>query len=170
MQAAFAGIDVGSWEEKEKKAQQAQAKLEDPLFKFPGDVEYLNEQECQWKEQLSARIGDALPIEQRWTAYRSECCLGKYGEAARRCSVNHVLWGRYLDSIQQGHPLPLDVVKAMVEFDLVRRKLYPPSYKGRGAEPPPAEYLAQLQRDGLYSKIMGQLTQITQRIQHGGQS
>lgn len=167
MQAAFAGVDVSSWEEKEKKAQQAREKLVDPLSKFPDDVEYFDKKGCQGKEQISARTGDRLPLEQQWAEYRTECCLGKYGKAARRCSVNHVLWGRYLESVQRGHPLPLDVVKAMVEFDLVRKKLYPPDYRGDGVESPPPEYLAQLQKSGVYSDIMGQLTEITRRIQHG---
>lgn len=167
MRAAFAGVDVGGWENKEEKKKQAQAKIDDPLLGFPDDVDYLNESECKAKEQISARTGNVLSLEQRWTEYRSECCLGKHGKAAMRCSVNHALWGRYLESVQQGHPLPLNVVRAMVEFDLVRRKLYPPDYKGDGSESPSAEYTMQLQKDRTYSEIMGQLTEITRRIQSG---
>ena len=169
-QAAFAGIDISGKEEKERKAQQAREKLTDPLSNFPEDVEYFDEKGCKGKERISVRARNRLPLEQQWPKYRTECCLGKYGRAARRCSMNHVLWGRYLESVQQGHPLPLGVVKAMVEFDFVRKKLYPPDYRGAGTEPPPAEYLAQLQKSGVYSDIMRQLTGITRRIQNGCQS
>ena len=165
IQAALFGIEIPDENAADKKKAKIEAEVDDPLRNFPNDVTYCSVKDCDAKIRLSEQL-KKRPIESQWDNYRKECCLGNYGVIARRCSVNDVLWGRYLKIKEAGATLTIDQVKAMVEFDIVRRKLYPANYKGTGSESPPKEYTEELQRSGEYTKILQRLDDITRRMQN----
>jgi len=170
-QAAFAGINLDedkSEGDPEEKLNRAKDKLKDPLRDFPNDIDYLNAADCEVKIRLTNNPKLKLPFKQKWDTYRKDCCLGKYGNVAKRCSMNNTLWGRYLTSAEAGRPLPLDAVKAMVEFDAIRRELYPKDYKGHPDADPPKVYIEELKRSGKYTDILQRLNTLTQRIQNSG--
>lgn len=135
---------------------------------FPDDVDYLDEKHCDTKIRLTADPKLALPFEQKWNSYRKDCCLGKYGKEARRCSMNDTLWGRYLNSVEAGRPLTLGVVKNMIEFDMIRRELYPKDFRGTSNEAPPQKYINELKSSGKYTEILQKLDAISKRIQNSG--
>jgi len=172
MQAAFAGVDLGKTEkDKNKKLEEAKAKLKDPLKDFPNDVTYLDAKACGVKIRLTNNPKLQLPFEQKWDEYRKECCIGRYGLEARRCSMNNTLWGRYLKSIESNKPLNLPVIKAMIEFDMIRRELYPPDYKGDENVTPPEDYIRKLKTSGEYTNILQRLDAVTKKVQtYGGTS
>lgn len=160
IQASLAGIVFEDENDSAKKRKAVEDRIKDPLKNFPNDVVYFNVRDCDSKIRLSQKL-KKRPIEKQWDEYRKECCLGNYGIIARRCSVNDVLWGRYLKIKKAGAALTLDQVKAMVEFDIVRRKLYPANYKGTGSDSPPKDYVKELQKSGEYTKILQRLDDIT---------
>ncbi len=167
MKAAFAGIDLNVKDSK-TKLEEAEAKLSDPLSAFPNDVDYLDEKHCNIKIRLTTDPKLALPYNQQWNDYRKDCCLGKYVQEAKRCSMNDTLWGRYLNAIEAGRPLTLDAIKNMVEFDMVRRELYPKDFKGDPNENPTPEYINKLKQSGKYTEILQKLNVISKRIQKSG--
>lgn len=171
MQAAFAGVNLD--EEKkdpDEKLKEAKAKLKDPLKNFPDDVKYLNRKDCDVKIRLTNNPKLSLPFEQKWDEYRKNCCLGEYGQAARRCSMNNTLWGRYLKSIEIEKPLDLDIIKIMVEFDMVRRELYPSNYTGPEDAPPPEDYIKEMKASGKYTEIIQKLNIVSERLRQYGTS
>lgn len=172
MQAAFAGVNLdeaeGGTDDPEKKLKMAEAKLKNPLVDFPDDVKYLNAADCDVKIRLTNDPKLCLPFKQKWNSYRKDCCLGEYGKAARRCSVNDTLWERYLASAQAGRPISLEVIKGMVEFDMLRSELYPKNFKGSPGEDPPEYFINELKESGKYTDILQKLDQITKRIQNSG--
>lgn len=171
MQAAFAGVDLSEGTKSSAtKLKEAEAKLQDPLKSFPDDVKYLNGKDCDVKIRLTNNPKLSLPFEQKWDEYRKTCCLGEYGMAARRCSMNNTLWGRYLKSIEVKKPLDLEIIKIMVEFDMARRELYPPDYKGSEDAPPPEDYVKEMKTSGKYSEIMQKLNAVSKRLQQYGTS
>ncbi len=163
VQASLVGIIVEDEDASAKKRKAVEDRIKNPLKDFPNDVVYFNARDCDSKIRLSQKL-KKRPIESQWDEYRKECCLGNYGIIARRCSVNDVLWGRYLKIKEAGAVPTLDQVKAMVEFDIVRRKLYPANYKGTGSESPPKDYIRELQKSGEYTKILQRLDGITTRM------
>lgn len=145
-------------------------KLQSPLDDFPNDITYLNEEDCEVKIRLTNDPKLPLPFEQKWDKYRKLCCIGKYGDAARRCSMNDTLWGRYLKAMEAGRPLTLPVIKSMVEFDMARRELYPKDYTGNPDGNPPVEYIEKLKATGEYTEIIRKLDSISRKVQNSGQS
>lgn len=169
MQAAFAGVNLDDKKPEDKK-KEAEERLKNPLKNFPNDVKYLSANDCEVKIRLTNNPKLSLSQEQKWDIYRKDCCIGRYGEASRRCSMNDVLWGRYLKSIEVGKPLILDIIKVMVEFDMVRRELYPKDYKGSPEEIPPEEYIRELKSSGKYIEILQKLDNLSKRLQVYGTS
>lgn len=167
MQAAFAGVDIDK-KSPDKNLSDAKLKLKNPLVDFPDDVTYLDAKNCNVKIKLTNDPKLTLPFEQKWNEYRKNCCLGNFGPAAKRCSMNDTLWGRYLRATEAGNPLSLDVIKAMVEFDMARRELYPVDYKGHPDAPPPKDFMGKLKSSGKYTEILQRLNTLTQRIQNSG--
>ena len=168
MQAAFAGVNLDDKKPKNKK--DAEDRLKSPLKNFPDDIEYLSANDCDVKIRITNDPKLPLAMEQKWDSYRKDCCTGKYGRAPKRCSMNDVLWGRYLKSVEAGKPLIIDIIKIMVEFDMVRRELYPKDYKGHPEEPPPEEYLKELKSSGKYIGILQKLDNLSKRLQNYGTS
>jgi hypothetical protein len=144
--------------------------LKDPLKDFPNDIDYLSEKDCEVKIRLTNDPKLSLPFEQKWDDYRKDCCIGKYGAVPRRCSMNDTLWGRYLKSVEIGKPIALEAIKIMVEFDMVRRELYPKDYKGHHEETPPDEYIQELKLSGKYIEIIQKLDTLSKRMQKYGAS
>ena len=165
VQASLAGIVFEGEDDSAKKRKAVEDSIKDPLKDFPNDVIYFSARDCDSKIRLSQKL-KKRPIESQWNEYRKECCLGNYDIVARRCSVNDVLWGRYLEIKKAVAVFTIDQVKAMVEFDIVRRELYPANYKGTGSEPPPKDYVKELQKSGEYTKILQRLDGITKRMQN----
>ena len=163
IQASLFGIEFPDEDAAAKKRKAVEDNIKDPLRDFPNDVVYCGVKDCDTKIRLSKKL-KKRPLECQWDEYRKECCLGNYGIVARRCSVNDVLWGRYLSVKEAGAVLSIDQVKAMVEFDIVRRSLYPPNYKGTGNDSPPKEYIEELKGSGEYIKILQKLDDITRRM------
>lgn len=163
IQASLFGIEFPDEDAAAQKRKTIEKNIKDPLMDFPNDVVYCDAKDCDTKIRLSERL-KKRPLECQWDEYRKGCCLGNYGVVARRCSINDVLWGRYLSVREAGAVLSIDQVKAMVEFDIVRRKLYPANYKGRGNDSPPKEYIEELKKAGEYMKILQQLDDITRRM------
>lgn len=143
-----------SEEERVGKEKKALDMVKNPLNGFPNDIKYFNKKQCLDKIDISNRFGDKIREEKRWNQFRMESCLGKHGPVAKRCSMNDVLWGRFL---KYGDKLSLDDIKKMIMFDMKRRELYPSDYKGTGKEPPPVEYLKQLKKKGKLDKIYKEL-------------
>jgi len=71
--------------------------------------------------------------------------------------MNDTLWSRY---IRHGDKLTLEDIKRMILFDVKRRELYPPDYKGEGNEAPPSEYLKELKSKGKLEEIYGDLDRL----------
>jgi hypothetical protein len=163
MKAALAGVDPRTLDDPEDKREEVEAQIADPLKGFPNDIDYLDEKSCNVKVQLSER-SKSLSIEKRWDEYRKRCCLGKLGPAAKRCSMNDVLWMRYAESVAKNAPFTLEQVRANIEFDVARKELYPPDYKGTGAEPPPQDHINRLQSEGRYLEIIQKLDEISRRM------
>ena len=149
--------DEESDEERVGKEKETVDKLANPLKDFPDDINYLTKKQCLDKVDVSNRFGEKIQKEKRWDQRRMEACLGKHGPVAKRCSMNDVLWGRFLE---YGEKLSLSDIKKMVMFDMKRRELYPPDYKGTGEGTPPVEYLKQLKKDGKLEKIYQELNEI----------
>lgn len=162
IQASLLGVEFSDKDATKKKKEEVEATIEDPLRNFPNDVVYRDAKDCDAKIRLSQRLD--RPIECQWDIYRKECCLGQYGIVARRCSVNDVLWGRYLKIKETENVLTLNQVRAMVEFDIIRRQLYPPDYNGKGEESPPEEYIAELKKTGKYIEILQKLDDTTAKM------
>lgn len=169
LQASFAGIDLEE-KTKEQKLAEAKAKAEDPLKDFPYDMSYLTEADCNAKIRITNDPKLNFPAEQKWDDYRKNCCLGKFGIEAKRCSMNDVLWKRYVQAIQVGRPLNLDTIKNMVMFDMARSELYPKNYKGSPDAPPPENYINELKASGKYMEIIQRLDTISKRIIQDGKS
>lgn len=165
IQAALQGIKLPDKDEAAEKRKAIEENIKDPLRSFPNDVTYITAQDCDSKIRLSQKV-KTRPQESQWDKYRKECCLGNYGVVALRCSINDVLWGRYLQIKEAGAELRLDQVKAMVEFDIVRRQLYPVGYKGTGNESPPTAHIETLKKTGEYTKILQKLDAISARIKN----
>jgi hypothetical protein len=157
LQVRMAGGKIEDEEENNTRKRQAEAWQHDPLAGFPDDIEYFTRGQCQNKIAISKRHGEKWPPGMLWDTYRMNACLGNHGRAARRCAMNDVLWERYCQAVQKGSPLQLETVRRMVLVDTLRRKLYPPDYRGGGEEPPPAEYLEALKQSGEYAQIMMQI-------------
>jgi len=147
-------------EDKGEMEEDVKARLADPLKDFPDDIKYLNERQCKAKIGITNRFGGRMAEEKRWDERRMRACLGKLGPVARRCAMNDVLWGRFL---KYGDSLTLDDVKRMVFFDIKRRELYPPDYRGTGEEPPPEEYLAALRAQGRLDAIYSELDRLSSK-------
>lgn len=163
IQASLFGIEFPDEDAANKKRKEVEDNIKDPLRNFPDDVIYCDAKDCDSKIRLSKKLKNR-PFECQWDEYRKECCLGNYGIIARRCSINDVLWGRYLKTTEAGAVLSIDQVKAMVEFDIVRRSLYPVDYKGVGDDSPPKDYIEKLKKSGEYIKILQKLDDITRRM------
>ena len=56
----------------------------------------------------------------------------------------------------------------MVEFDMVRRELYPSDFKGDENSPPPESYLNELKSSGKYTEILQRLDTVTKKVQQNG--
>lgn len=164
IQASLFGVEFPDEDAAARKKKAVEENVKDPLKDFPNDVVYCSAKDCDTKIRLSKKL-KKRPLECQWDNYRKECCLGNYGIIARRCSINDVLWGRYLQIKEAGATLSLDQVKAMVEFDIVRRQLYPANYKGTGSDSPPKDYIEKLKKSGEYMTILQQLDDITRRMQ-----
>lgn len=136
---------------------EALERVKNPLKDFPYDIKYLSQSECKSKVEISARFEGKIPKEKIWDKFRGDSCLGKHGIVAKRCSMNDVLWERY---VKHGDALTLEEIKRMIRFDVKRRELYPPEYKGVGDEQPPAEYLDKLRKDGKLEAIYNELDTI----------
>lgn len=165
IQAALQGIKIPDGDEAAKKRKAIEENVSDPLKSFPNDVVYLTARDCDSKIRLSQKLKNR-PQESQWDEYRKECCIGNYGVVARRCSINDTLWGRYLQIREADGELKLSQVKAMVEFDIARRQLYPVDYKGTGNESPPAAHVAALKKSGEYTKILQKLDGISIRMRN----
>lgn len=153
------GGDVDEHADKDIAAakKDAEERLKNPLKDFPYDIEYLSAHACRQKIEISQRFKGRMAKNKVWDNFRMGACLGKHGIVAKRCSMNDVLWGRYL---KYGDKLTLEDIKRMILFDAKRRELYPPDYRGDGEEPPPVEYLEQLKREGRLDKIYNELDEI----------
>ena len=141
----------------ETAKKEAKEKLKNPLKDFPNDIKYFSPDMCGNKIAISNKYHGKIVKEKLWDKFRADACLGKYSDVAKRCSMNDVLWGRY---VEHGDKLTLDDIKRMILFDAKRRELYPPDYKGSGAEPPPEDYLDKLKADGKLEAIYGELDNI----------
>ena len=142
---------------KESGKKEAEERLKNPLKDFPDDIRYLTPDMCGNKIDISNKYHDKMAKEKIWDRLRADACLGKHGVVAKRCSMNDVLWSRY---VEHGDKLTLDDIKRMILFDAKRRELYPPDYKGSGAEPPPEDYLDKLKADGKLEAIYSELDNI----------
>lgn len=140
------------------RKREAEERLNNPLKDFPNDIKYLTPDMCENKISLSNKYKDRMAKAKVWDKFRSEACLGKHGIVAKRCSMNDVLWTRYLEYRDK---LTLDDIKKMILFDAKRRELYPPDYKGDGTEPPPEEYLDKLKSEGKLEEIYSKLDEIS---------
>lgn len=133
--------------------------LKHPLAGFPDDIRYFTKKQCRDKITITKRFKGRIAKESRWDEYRMEACLGEHSLVAKRCSMNDVLWGR----LMAHSGLLLEDIKKMVMFDIKRKELYPPGYKGVGREPPPVEYLKQLKSEGKLDEINKELNEIMRK-------
>ena len=156
-QIRMLGGNVDDENETVSEEEKAMKNLDNPLKGFPNDIEYFSKKKCLDKIDISNHFGDKIVPEKRWDQFRMEACLGQHGLVAKRCSMNDVLWERY---IKYGDKLTLNDIKKMVMFDIKRRELYPPDYKGTGEEPPPADYLKKLKKEGRLDTIYKELNSI----------
>lgn len=137
--------------------EEAEAMAKDPMRGFPNDIRYFSREACEKKVGISEKYKGRMLKEGIWDLFRTEACLGKHGLVAKRCSMNDVLWRRYL---KYGDMLSLGDIKKMILSDMKRRELYPPGYKGTGKEPPPVEYLEKLRSEGKLEQIYNDLETI----------
>jgi len=160
MQIRLAGGTVPEDDETELKSAEKEAmeRLENPLKDFPNDINYFSMNECISKIGISGRFQGKIAKDKIWDKKRMDACLGKHGVAAKRCSMNDVLWSRY---VKHGDSLTLDIIKQMMLFDAKRRELYPPNYKGSGEEQPPAEYLEELKAAGKLDAIYNEMNELS---------
>jgi hypothetical protein len=139
---------------------EAEERLNNPLKNFPNDIKYFSPDMCGNKIAISNKYHGKIVKEKLWDKFRADACLGKYSDVAKRCSMNDVLWGRY---VEHGDILTLNDIKQMILFDMKRKELYPPDYKGDGSESPPVEYLEKLKADGKLDKIQNELDVIARK-------
>lgn len=158
MQVRLAGGTVPEDEEDLETAKaRAEEKLHNPMKDFPNDINYLSLDACKRKVEISAKFEGKIEKDKIWDMPRMNACLGKYGIVAKRCSMNDILWDRYL---QHGDALTIDEIKKMILFDAKRRELYPQDYNGTGEEQPPQEYLDKLKAEGKLDAIYKELDRI----------
>lgn len=158
MQIRLAGGTVPDDETDPESAEKdAMERLENPFKDFPNDIRYFSASECQSKVEISAAFKGKIAKDKIWDRKRMDACLGKHGVVAKRCSMNDVLWSRY---IEHGDAITLDAILNMMKLDAKRRELYPPDYKGTGEEQPPEEYLKELKAAGKLDKIYSELSQL----------
>jgi len=131
----------------------------DPLYGFPNDIVYFTRSEAMQKVKVTQRFGDKIAPRSRWDMERVRACMGELGLVARRCSMNDVLWEKYLQSKQQGVRLTLDTVRKMVRYDILRSQLYPPGWSD-DTVPPPQEFLERLRKQGRLQKIYAEMDKV----------
>lgn len=128
----------------------------DPLYGFPNDITYFSRSEAMQKVKITQRFGDKIAQRSRWCMERVRGCMGELGIVAKRCSMNDVLWERYLQSKREGVALTLDTIRKMIHYDILRSQLYPPGWFD-DTVPPPQEFLERLQKEGKLKKIYAEM-------------
>lgn len=131
----------------------------DPLYGFPNDITYFSRTEAMQKVKITQRFGDRIAPRDRWDMERVRACMGELGTVAKRCSMNDVLWEKYLQSEREGVRLTLDTVWKMIRYDILRSQLYPPGWTDDIAPPPP-EYLERLQKEGKLKRIHTEMDKV----------
>ena len=128
--AQLLGSLFGGGKSKKEKVTQAEAVkiLANPLEKFPNDVNYLNKDEvgnqlAYAKKWQKYNPNKPLPLTV-WTKERANACLGE-DPAAKRASLNDLLWKKYLELKASGVTVTLEHIRKMLEFDFIRSALYP---------------------------------------------
>lgn len=119
---------TGKWPNDEKVSrEEVEQRIEDPLHNFPYDVKYFTEAQIiklkEAAEMQSKYFKKPLPEHRMWTPERIQACRGQFGIAARRCSVNDSLWGRYLEYKKRGIVMTLDLLRSIVRMDALVVKL-----------------------------------------------
>jgi len=130
----------------------------DPLFDFPNDVVYFTEEQCDQQIKYWSKVSSLrkdIPVKALWDEKRKKACLGGFGDAARRCSMNNDLWEMWLNNPK----VTLDTVKRRIKADIVRSQLYPEGYPAD--KPPPRWYIKKLQESGEYERIVEELRGLT---------
>ena len=154
------GYDPAQAKQNKNQKLLAQRWLKDPLFAFPDDITYFNPSQIGNMLGVSRRFGPKMTPEKRWTQERADACSGKYGRAARRCSMNDKLWRLYQISKKRGLPLTLPDIKKLILIDIKRSKLYPPGWTDDTASPP-EWYLKELRQKGILEGILKEIDQVT---------
>ena len=139
----------------------ARVKDNDPLLNFPFDVIYLTSQQCDeqilYYDMLDKRGVEVEPF-RVWDNRRKEACLGD-DMAARRCSMNNVLWEAYC----KNPSMSLSDVKRKIQFDITKSKLYPSGWHNY-TQPPPIEHIHKLKESGQFDLIMEQLQELAPNV------